>query len=295
MVSEFMAGSLASSCPEQGKAVLWRAIRYILPTARNLRRRLSHEAVSCPFCDFSDESPIHTLLRCSFARQVWALSGLRWYDIDSLAWSVEEWFQALTLKLSATDFSLVAMFCWTIWWSRNLKLANKPFLLPPQVVEFARNYLSAFNSQSSQHKFIRDGGRALGLGVLARDSKGVCLAWLSLKLDRGGTAEMAEGFAAREAISLALRRRWKQVILEGDSSTLLHKLGSTDMELSVISPLVADIHSLSSQFESVSFSLVSRVCNSVADLLARLALNQSGDSVWFPLGLAVALCGDLAT
>ncbi|KAL0426169.1 UNVERIFIED_CONTAM: hypothetical protein Sradi_1151700 [Sesamum radiatum] len=228
--------------PNKVKLFLWRAIRYILPTASNLRRRLSHEAVSCPFCDFSDESPIHTLLRCSFARQVWALSGLRWYDIDSLAWSVEEWFQALTLKLSATDFSLVAMFCWTIWWSRNLKLANKPFLLPPQVVEFARNYLSAFNSQSSQHKFIRDGGRALGLGVLARDSKGVCLAWLSLKLDRGGTAEMAEGFAAREAISLALR-----------------------------------------------------VCNSAADLLARLALNQSGESVWFPLGLVVALCGDLAT
>ncbi|KAL0424122.1 UNVERIFIED_CONTAM: hypothetical protein Sradi_0947000 [Sesamum radiatum] len=106
---------------------------------------------------------------------------------------------------------------------------------------------------------------------------------------------MAEGFAARETISLALRRRWKQVILEGDSSTLLHKLGSSDMELSVISPLVADIHSLSSQFESVSFSLISRVCNSAADLLARLALNQSGDSVWFPPGLAVALCGDLAT
>ncbi|KAL0424121.1 UNVERIFIED_CONTAM: putative mitochondrial protein [Sesamum radiatum] len=101
--------------PNKVKLFLWRAIRDILPTASKLRRRLSHEVVSCPFCDFSDESPIHTLLRCSFARQVWAISGLRWYDIDSLAWTVEEWFQALALKLSATDFSLMAMFCWTIW------------------------------------------------------------------------------------------------------------------------------------------------------------------------------------
>ncbi|KAK4383357.1 hypothetical protein Sango_2783400 [Sesamum angolense] len=225
----------------------------------------------------SAESPIYTLLRCSFARQVWALSGVRWNDIDSLAWSMEEWIQSLTLKLSATDFSLVFN---TI----SVSLHLLPLGIPP--------------SECIKINFdggIRDGGRALGLGALARNSEGACLAWLSLKLDRGSTAEMAEGFAAREAISLALRQRWRHVILEGDSSTLLHKLGSTNIELSVISPLVADIHSLSSQFESVSFSLVSRACNSAADLLARLALNQSGDSIWFPPGLNAVLWGDLTT
>ncbi|KAL0314689.1 UNVERIFIED_CONTAM: hypothetical protein Sangu_2313300 [Sesamum angustifolium] len=251
--------------PNKVKLFLWRAIRDILPTARNLRRRLSHEAVSCPFCDFSDESPIHMLLRCLFERQVWALSGLRCLPTSPFFSHYKSW------NLLATTSRLLIHKAPNI---SSVSLHLPPLGIPPPSECIKLNFDGG----------VRDGGRALGVGVLARDSKGVCLTWLSLKLDRGGTAEMDEHFAAREAISLALRRRWKQVILEGDSSTLLHKLGSMDMELSVISPLVADIHSLSSQFESVSFSLVSRVCNSAADLLARLALNQ-GTLFGFPLDL----------
>ncbi|KAK4383283.1 hypothetical protein Sango_2790200 [Sesamum angolense] len=196
--------------PNNVKMFLWRAIRNILPTASNLRKKLPYEIVSCPFCDFEAESPIHTLLHCSFARQVWALFEMCWNDIDSLAWSVEEWIQVLSLKLFAADFSLVAMLYWTIWWSRNLKLANRSFLLPLQANEFVRNYLLAFHSQgllhtiskSASHSFwhppppldcikinfdgrIRDGGRSLGLGALAHNSEGVCLAWLTFKFDRG--------------------------------------------------------------------------------------------------------------
>ncbi|KAL0292087.1 UNVERIFIED_CONTAM: putative mitochondrial protein [Sesamum calycinum] len=209
-----------------------------------------------------------------------------------------------------------SLVCWTIWWTRNLKLANKEFLLPLQVIEFAHNYLTAFSAHGNSfpkgltaslenlHKWthppltvfkvnfdggVLDGGCALGIGILARNASGHCLAWLSLRLDRGGNAEMAEALAealaAREAIHLALRHRWPRVIFEGDNSTLMNKISSVQADLSVISPLVADIRFFSSRIDYVSFSLVRRLGNSAADYLAGCALNRGGDASCLPPGL----------
>ncbi|KAL0329501.1 UNVERIFIED_CONTAM: putative mitochondrial protein [Sesamum radiatum] len=253
--------------------------------------------------------------------QVWALSNVRWHILDSSPLSMEEWITDLSAKLSTTEFAFVTMVCWTIWWTRNLKLANKEFLLPLQVIEFAHNYLTAFSahgnslskglsaSMENLHKWIHpppdsikvnfdggvlDGGCALGIGILARNASGHCLAWLSLRLDRGGTAEMAEALAAREANHFALRHRWPRVIFEGDSSTLMNKISSVQADFSVISPLVADIRFLSSLIDYVLFSFVRRLGNSAADFLAGCALNRGGDASCLPPGLLFVICIDNA-
>ncbi|KAL0388103.1 UNVERIFIED_CONTAM: putative mitochondrial protein [Sesamum radiatum] len=263
--------------PNKAKVFMWRAIQNILPTANNLVKRLKSESVGCPLCDFVAETPIHTLLHCSFARQVWALSGFRWSLIN---------------------------FMINLW---------KNGLL---VVDFARHYLHAYQSQNTQglnSKFVqqsywnlppagwikvnfdggfRDRGRVMGLGAIARDASGSCLAWLSIRMHRGGTAELAEAFAAREAIRLARRHQWRRVILEGDCSTLLHKLSNALPNFSVASTIIEDVRSVSFLFESLSFSLVLRSANSAADFLAKCALNQVGDSSCFPPGLDALVLGD---
>ncbi|KAL0442469.1 UNVERIFIED_CONTAM: hypothetical protein Slati_1969600 [Sesamum latifolium] len=210
------------------------------------------------------------------------------------------------------------MLCWTIWWSRNLKLAKQAVLLPLQVVEFAQTYLSAFTTPSSKQVSSRfglqsfwypplvgcvkinfdgallEGGRVLGLGAIARDFEGRCLAWLSLRLARGGSTEMAEAFATREGVFLALRFQWQQVIFEGDCRPLMNQLSSAEQVFSVTSPVLEDIRVVSSHSENVSFSFVLRSGNAAADLLAKLALNQEGDSSSLPPGLGAVISGDLA-
>ncbi|KAK4387243.1 putative mitochondrial protein [Sesamum angolense] len=307
--------------PNKVKLFIWRAIRNILPTTSNLQRRIPYDNFSCPLCESVSEGPIHTFFHCAFARQVWALSNVRWHILDSSPLSMEEWITDLSAKLSSTEFAFVTMVCWTIWWTRNLKLANKEFLLPLQVIEFAHNYLTAFSahgnsfskgltaSMENVHKWthpppdsikvnfdggVRDGGCALGIGILARNASGHCLAWLSLRLDRSGNAEMAEALAAREAIHFALRHRWPRVIFEGDNSTLMNKISSVQADFSVISPLVADIRFLSSRIDHVSFSFVRRLGNSAADLLAECALNQGGDASCLPPGLLSVIRTDNA-
>ncbi|KAL0295293.1 UNVERIFIED_CONTAM: hypothetical protein Sradi_6842500 [Sesamum radiatum] len=120
---------------------------------------------------------------------------------------------------------------------------------------------------------LLDGGRAVGLGIIARDAVCLCLAWSSLRLNNGGSTELAEALAAREAIYLAYRFRWLRIILKGECNTLVHKLSSADLDFSAIGPLVSDIRFFSSFLDSVSFSFIKRCGNSTTDFLAGCALN----------------------
>ncbi|KAL0433646.1 UNVERIFIED_CONTAM: hypothetical protein Slati_2698900, partial [Sesamum latifolium] len=193
----------------------------------------------------------------------------------------------------------------------NLKLHNKAFLFPQQVLDFARSYLFAFESvyssqlprrtlhSSSWHPLlanaikinfdgsILDVGTTMGLGMVARDSSGVCFFWQSVGLLRKGPAVMAEVFAAREAIRLAVRQSWQQVIFEGDCATLLEKLYVASFDQFVSRPLVLDTKTLASQLNSVSFLFVPRSGNSVA-------LNLEGNSSFVPPKLDSLLIGDFA-
>ncbi|KAL0459962.1 UNVERIFIED_CONTAM: putative mitochondrial protein [Sesamum latifolium] len=228
-----------TNIPNKAKVFLWRTIRDILPTATNLTKRMPQEVGSCPFCD-TVETPMPSFLRCTFARQVWALSGLRW----------------------------------------NLKLAHKEFLLPMQVVDFARQYLLAFFSQNP---------KVLAAQVLHSSS------WQAPPSDwiaAPRSSELAEAFAAREAIRVAHLRQWRCVILEGDCNSLIRKLSSTTSDFSISSSVVEDVRLLSTMFAYVSFSFVLRSGNSAVDLLAKRALNQEGDSVYLPPGLAAVILAE---
>ncbi|KAK4382462.1 hypothetical protein Sango_2868900 [Sesamum angolense] len=268
-------------------------------------------------CDSETETCIHVFLRCSFARQVWALSQICWSDIDNPTLSIETWINSLSVKLSVAGFNLVVMICWTIWWSRNLKLAQRisffPFkslalleaiFLPScrilkRVCLLQRNQTSwnppPMNSiKINFHGGLLNGRWVVGLGIIAHDTAGLCLAWSSLQLNRGGSVELAEALATREAIRLAHRFRWPRVILEGDCSTLVHKLSSANLDFSAIGPIVSDIRFFSSFLDSISFSFVKQSGNLATDFLAGCALNQEGDASCLPPRRHSAIYGDLA-
>ncbi|KAL0383852.1 UNVERIFIED_CONTAM: putative mitochondrial protein [Sesamum radiatum] len=161
------------------------------------KKRLQQVVACCPFCDCIEETPIHTLLRCSFARQV--VDFARNY---LLAFSSHNPKNTLAVSVKKDSWS-----CPPTGWIK---------------VNFDGNVL--------------DGGRALGLGIIARDAVGSCLAWSSARLNRGGSAEVAEAFAAWEAICFAQKYQWHQVLLEGDCSSVLDKLSEARPDFSISSP-----------------------------------------------------------
>ncbi|KAL0392972.1 UNVERIFIED_CONTAM: hypothetical protein Sradi_2520000 [Sesamum radiatum] len=108
------------------------------------------------------------------------------------------------------------------------------------------------------------GGSAMGLGVVAQNDRGTCLAWLSRRVDRRGTGEVAKALAAWEAIQLAARRGWKSLIIEGDCVVLINKLRTVEGDLSSIGTVIFDILALVPIFSSCHFACVKRKLNSVA-------------------------------
>ncbi|KAK4429703.1 hypothetical protein Salat_1270900 [Sesamum alatum] len=112
----------------------------------------------------------------------------------------------------------------------------------------------------------------MGIGVVARDSEGACLGWLSRTLANGGSPEVVEAYAAWEALRLAWQWGWPRVIIEGDCASILNKITAETQDRSAVGPLVSDVRSLASHFESVSFSFVRGSCNAVADRLESMAL-----------------------
>ncbi|KAK4403141.1 putative ribonuclease H protein [Sesamum angolense] len=254
--------------PSKAKVFIWRAIRNALPTAANLRRKMPHEEIVCPFCTDTDETIIHTLLHCCFARQVWALSNFCWHSLNDPVSSVEDWLCNILDKLSPTDFDCALMICWTLWWSRNLKMLNKGFLFPQQIVDFARTYLNAFMVQNfgqfsprpAHNHFwqapygncikinfdgaLLEGGKVLGLGV-------VVSVWHGARFAR---SEEGQHFLQKHS------QRGRQF----------------------------------AQIETVSYSFVFRSGNSVAHFLARLGLKLEGDCFNVPPGVNSLLTGDFA-
>lgn len=85
------------------------------------------------------------------------------------------------------------------------------------------------------------------------------------------SALMAEGIAMREAVLYCAEAGMKKVKFESDSLQLI-KVLNTGSPVTELYGVAADILSLGTSFEFVSFSWIPRERNSVADSLAKDAL-----------------------
>ncbi|KAL0308895.1 UNVERIFIED_CONTAM: hypothetical protein Sradi_5831800 [Sesamum radiatum] len=117
---------------------------------------------------------------------------------------------------------------------------------------------------------VFDRAGEIGVGAVARDSRGHCLAWLTHRVPGSGVGEVAVAWVAREAIQLALRHGWRRVVLEGEYVSLIRKLENQQRDLSSIGLLVSNILYFASHFSSCQFSWVRRSGNAVAHFLAQI-------------------------
>ncbi|KAL0340131.1 UNVERIFIED_CONTAM: hypothetical protein Sradi_4529900 [Sesamum radiatum] len=294
--------------PNKVKVFVWRACLNALPTGSNLNKRMVGLHAVCPFCRDEAEDILHVLAGCTFARQVWGLASLGADLSHRTNQGVIEWMQAGALQLNSQRFGLFLCVCWVIWWFRNQRAMDGTRLEPVQASNFAAQYLDSYLSQvdasarpvssSSSAVWIAPSANcvkinfdgavfaaegAIGVGIVARDSQGRCMAWLSHRVFRAGSGEMAEAWAAREAIQLAVRKGWRKVVIEGDCASLIRKLADGTRDSSLVDPVVVDILKYAVNFHPCLFSWVKRSGNAVAHHLAQSAVScVEGTSVVSP-------------
>ncbi|KAL0311642.1 UNVERIFIED_CONTAM: hypothetical protein Scaly_2921700 [Sesamum calycinum] len=254
--------------PCKVQVFIWRACLNALPTGMNLSKRLQGFVAVCPFCQSSEEDVSHTLVLCPFARQVWGLTPLHLPLIPTVVGSFWDWLQAVSSQLDGTEL--------------RHALASSP-------LGFIKINFDGVTFSGNDGLWGGGGG-----GVIAQDNWAV-LGWLAKRFDGVGDGELAEAEAAREAVLLALRRGWNSVIFEGDCATLIGKLQLSGRDLSVLGPIITDIHSWVPYFQSVSFLFVNRHCDVVAHALAKLASSfVEGGSV-VPPAIAPIVYADIST
>ncbi|KAL0411024.1 UNVERIFIED_CONTAM: hypothetical protein Slati_3692100 [Sesamum latifolium] len=97
----------------------WRVCRNGLPTTLNLESKGVVTNDTCPWCGSENEDLLHTLLRCLFPRQVWALSNLHRSIISQDTKDTKVWLRGLRGLLDTDDFGKALLTCWFLWWARN--------------------------------------------------------------------------------------------------------------------------------------------------------------------------------
>ncbi|KAL0308654.1 UNVERIFIED_CONTAM: putative mitochondrial protein [Sesamum radiatum] len=284
----------SANVPGKVRVFIWKLAQNALPTGSNLFKKLREVVLACLYCGSEEEDTEHVFLRCPFARQVWALSNLRWSFISNYP-APCGWWNSL-LKLCPGMTSPAASICWAIWWNRNRALMEQSYLSAGDLLSFATNYLASFKQLTASSSKVThqappvrwsppgldevklnfDGAIfassvEVGIGIIARDSVGACVGWKSVRKQGLFDPEMVEAMAARGAILLAWRVGWRRIILEGDCANIYQKLSALSPDCSALGAIIRDIKCLALNFDLCSFSLVRRSGNKVAHCLARRA------------------------
>ncbi|KAL0424375.1 UNVERIFIED_CONTAM: hypothetical protein Sradi_0972300 [Sesamum radiatum] len=123
---------------------------------------------------------------------------------------------------------------------------------------------------------------SLGIGVIARNHEGSCMAWRLSRFDHSVNPTLVECLAAREAISLAIQEGWQEVILEGYSRIVINMLNSCAADNSYIGVIVEDVQCLMRAVHNCRAEFVPRELNSDAYQLARHAHQDSDGREFLP-------------
>lgn len=102
--------------PPKWKHFAWRTASGCFPVASNLKRRGVNLLETCLVYSSNDETILHSLVYCSFARNCWDKLNLpiRVGGVD-----FSEWVQNLFNDLSIFECEKVVALMWGIWCNRN--------------------------------------------------------------------------------------------------------------------------------------------------------------------------------
>ncbi|KAL0378825.1 UNVERIFIED_CONTAM: hypothetical protein Sradi_3188000 [Sesamum radiatum] len=108
-----------SRTPPKVRMFIWKACQEAIPTQSNLARRIRVPGEVCALCDLEEETTMHVLLKCTFARQVWALTSFPWRIISITMNSIKEWIWSIYGLLDPVRGDEFLTICWGLWQHRN--------------------------------------------------------------------------------------------------------------------------------------------------------------------------------
>ncbi|XP_039023287.1 uncharacterized protein LOC120155890 [Hibiscus syriacus] len=111
------------------------------------------------------------------------------------------------------------------------------------------------------------------VGIVARDSHGMVLGGMAMKIDPPFMAESTEVVAFTHGIRLAIENGWNNVTMEGDAISVVYRLSNQTTnkthDISTVGLLLNETRSLLVDYPSFKVHYVSREANRVAHTLTQ--------------------------
>ncbi|KAL4302611.1 hypothetical protein GQ457_10G021430 [Hibiscus cannabinus] len=289
-----------SAIPSKTKITVWRFARNFLPTRSNLSSRHLVNDYSCPFCWKTVQ---HLGFECNVTKQILAALHINIPVRDpNLEWL--SWLDYCISSLSKSSAALLFITFWAIWGFRNRLVHENVLPALDSYVMFIRTYAAEYTTSQmvlnrpslpSPSHWIPPPGNLIKVnfdatfdnnsfssssGIVFRNNEGLLMAAAVFPHSYVPNSCAAEAQACLDAVSLAHELSFHNIIIEGDSLTVIKKLNSASIDRSLISMSISDVKHLSEGFESVTFKFVNRDCNAAAHQAALLGRNCSSFLIW---------------
>ncbi|XP_042974662.1 uncharacterized protein LOC122306298 [Carya illinoinensis] len=225
--------------PIKVRIFAWKAVKEILPTKSNLKKKKVLTEDGCVFCHAKNEDTLHALCSCPAIKEVWSL-----YFPSMVLMKEHDMFLDVVLRLQHNKrhdmLDLFFIICWSCWYRRNMKmfenkamsidailgnalamqksykeLKNKPISiirnqyrweLPPPGV-FKLNVDGVFSSS----------GSIAGIGAIVRDSKGKVIMSAAKKECSAMTVVEVEALAILQGLQFCIHLGISNLVIESDS------------------------------------------------------------------------------
>ncbi|XP_074328478.1 uncharacterized protein LOC141666388 [Apium graveolens] len=272
-----------------------------------LRSKMVNVSSCCSWCHADVEDAVHVLFTCGIAREVWSSVGLqnvvRVIQNDTVMSILKRVLEVGTRE----QWIMVGLMCWSLWTRRNKWVWERVHMSAFGIKAMALNLVAdwkrarasegANRSVTTEHckiwvkppegwiKINIDasfcaGGSNVGIGCVARDSRGRFLRARCNVLHGTAQVREAEACSLKEALEWIRGWRTEKCIFESDAKLLVDAF-QRDRGRSNFDTIVETCSSSLKHFKEVSIVFASRSANSVAHVLAQAAYYMSGPTEWF--------------
>lgn len=135
--------------PNKVKSFLWRASTHCLPSKDMLRTKRIQIDPKCPVCNLSDETIIHTLVNCNFAKE--CHNSASSITVAGEFQTFDEWLQLIFDQNSAKDICNRVTVCWFLWKNRNDIVWKKRGSGVHDVVHAALSFLNQWKAAQDKN------------------------------------------------------------------------------------------------------------------------------------------------
>ncbi|KAL8091605.1 hypothetical protein AgCh_034018 [Apium graveolens] len=286
--------------------VVWREISNCLPTLIQLQSKRVQVQTECPVCHEDNETILHSLVTCSFAKQCWLsikvdTQGRVFADFGT-------WLEDILQAVNARESAVIISLCWAIWRNRNDIVWNQRFSSVNKTVAAAKQYLTQWSLAQSRSSVVllqpvhegdgdvvwanpqQNSGKVSvdaavfedkegsGFGLITRDSEGMLLQAKTGIFAGVVTPVLAEAMAVKEALSWIDRMKWMDVTLVSDCLVVVQAIRSITPMRSQFGNVIEECREYLRRLNKIGLYHVKRSANRAAHQLARKSYNYSGRS-----------------